>query len=205
MRKALRRPLCLSLTLIVLSGLAQRAFAQQSDSNAVHSRPRTVDVLMVPPAFGSELIRPPFAFGLAAESASLLEAVILTKLGSPYKFFGTDNRGFDCSGFVWRVFQEAGVKIDRMPARALWQLLPEASPREWTQLGTLVFFNGLTHVGIVRDAFSFYHASRSQGVVLSFFAGYWEKRITGYRSSPRPTMISDDSRAPVSGLSNDQR
>ncbi len=205
MRKALRTSLRLSLSLIVLTGLAQRAFAQESDSNAVHSRPRTVDVLMVPPAFGSELIRPPFALGLAAESASLLEAVILTKIGSPYRFFGTDNRGYDCSGFVWRVFQEAGISIDRMPARSLWQLLPEASPREWSQLGTLVFFNGLSHVGIVRDAFSFYHASRSQGVILSFFAGYWEKRITGYRSSPRPTTISDASRAPVNGRQNDQR
>ena len=66
----------------------------------------------------------------------------------------------------------------------LWQELPEAKGEETTQFGTLVFFNGLKHIGIVRDADSFYHASRKQGVTLSYFSGYWERRITGYRRAP---------------------
>ena len=110
-----------------------------------------------------------------------LENAIGDKLGIRYKFSGADDSGYDCSGLVWRVFSDAGLTFDRAPARALWSLFPQASDTEQREFGTLVFFNGLGHVGIVRDAFSFYHASRTQGVVLSYFSGYWEKRITGFR------------------------
>lgn len=190
MRPALRISLCLPLTLIVLTGIAHLALAQESDSIAVHTRPRTVKLPMVLPALRPELIRPPFAFGLAAESAFLLESAILKKIGIPYRFFGTDDFGYDCSGLVWRVFQESGFNLNRVSARDLWRTLPEATSDQLTQFGTLVFFNGLTHVGIVRDAFSFYHASSSQGVVLSPFAGYWDKRITGYRVVPPMTITA---------------
>jgi hypothetical protein len=111
---------------------------------------------------------------------SLYEA-ITNRLGLPYRFRGADDRGYDCSGLVWRVFHEAGIEFERGPARALWQWLPEATERERSKFGTLVFFKGLNHIGIVRDAHSFYHASSSRGVVRSYFSDYWEKRIIGYR------------------------
>jgi hypothetical protein len=148
---------------------------------------RTIRNLALP-TLGAELLRPPFPLAAsiypALHPAALLESAIRSKLGIRYRFYGTDDSGYDCSGFVWRVFQEAGASFTRMPARDLWQFLPEATPEESRQFGTLVFFNGLGHVGIVRDAYSFYHASRSQGIVLSFFAGYWEKRLTGFRRAP---------------------
>jgi hypothetical protein len=194
MRRAMRTVLCLTMTLIVLTGIAHLALAQESDST-VNSRPRTVSMPLSLPALRPELmIRPPFAPGLAAESASLLEQAILAKIGTPYRLFGMDESGYDCSGLVWKVFSEIGFSFTRMPARALWQTLPEATSDQLTQFGTLVFFNGLSHVGIVRDAYSFYHASTSQGVVLSPLTGYWEKRITGYRvvppAAPRPTSVN---------------
>ena len=193
MQRVLRSFLCLTMTLIVLTGIAHLALAQESDSK-VNSRPRTVSLPLALPALRPELIRPPFAANLAAESASLLERAILAKIGTPYRLFGTDDSGYDCSGLVWRVFSEIGFSFTRMPARALWQTLPEATPDQITQFGTLIFFNGLSHVGIVRDAYSFYHASTSQGVVLSPLAGYWEKRLTGYRvvppTAPRPTSVN---------------
>lgn len=118
------------------------------------------------------------------ETSAMLYQAINKRLGIRYRFFGTDDRGYDCSGFVWRVFHDAGADFERVAARTLWRQLPEASAEETTKFGTLVFFNGLKHVGIVRDAFTFYHSSRSQGVTLSTFAGYWGSRITGYRQAP---------------------
>ena len=112
-----------------------------------------------------------------------LENSINERLGIRYRLAGTDDAGYDCSGFVWRVLQEAGLSFERSPTSALWQLFPEASLDQKREFGTLVFFNGLRHVGIVRDAYSFYHASRTGGVVVSYFSGYWEKRITGFRSA----------------------
>ncbi len=118
------------------------------------------------------------------EATSTLYREIAKRLGVRYRFYGTDDRGYDCSGFVWRVFQSAGNDFERVAARSLWAQLPEATEEEKSQFGTLVFFNGLKHVGIVRDSKTFYHASRSQGVTLSTYDGYWGGRITGYRRAP---------------------
>lgn len=122
----------------------------------------------------------------AAEIEALLYDAIRARLGAPYRAQGTDERGYDCSGFVWRVFQEAGLNLRRSSARTLWETLPAADEAEAMQFGTLVFFQGLGHVGIVRDAYSFYHASSSQGVVRSFYSGYWGSRVLGYRRVPWP-------------------
>jgi peptidoglycan endopeptidase LytE len=118
------------------------------------------------------------------EAKALIYDAIRYRLGAPYRSNGTDDRGYDCSGFVWSVFQEAGIDVSRTSARALWQILPEATEEEATQFGTLVFFKGLNHVGIVRDGYSFYHASTSQGVVRSFYSGYWGDRVIGFRRVP---------------------
>ncbi len=138
------------------------------------------------PVFHFDLQPPPFAF--ANDSFRVLQTAINKRIGIRYRFYGTDDRGYDCSGFVWRVFNEAGADFERAAARALWRQLPEAKGEETHQFGTLVFFNGLKHIGIVRDGNSFYHASRSRGVTLSYFTGYWERRITGFRRAPAPIL-----------------
>lgn len=119
----------------------------------------------------------------------LLYQAIQQRLGLPYRSSGVDDRGYDCSGFVWRVYKEAGIDLKRTSARTLWEQLPEAKEDEQGEFGTLVFFNDLSHVGIVRDPYSFYHVSSSQGVVRSFYSEYWGERIKGYRRvllSPPP-------------------
>lgn len=113
-----------------------------------------------------------------------IEKSIIRKLGIRYKFGGEDNRGYDCSGLIYKVFNEAGINLDRVTARELWKTLPKATGEDKSTFGTLVFFRGVKHVGIVRDANSFYHASRSKGVVLSTYNTYWKRRLTGYRRSP---------------------
>lgn len=115
------------------------------------------------------------------EIESSLYDAVTSRLGRPYRPRGTDDRGYDCSGFVWRVFQDAGIDFDRSSARKLWQTLPKATKEESEQFGTLVFFRGLNHVGIVRDAHSFYHATTSRGIARSYFDEYWRDRVIGYR------------------------
>jgi cell wall-associated NlpC family hydrolase len=143
-------------------------------------RRRTVS--SVPTNFREENLPP--APMLNTRSSKLLHAAIKKRIGIPYRFYGVDDRGYDCSGFVWRVFQDAGAKFTRTRVRELWKQLPDAVGPERSQFGTLVFFKGLKHVGIVRDANSFYHSSRSKGVILSSFDGYWGKRIKGFRRAP---------------------
>lgn len=123
---------------------------------------------------------------IRAEVEASLYGAIRDRLGAPYRSGGIDDRGYDCSGLVWRVFQEAGIDLNRTSARSLWNSLPKATVAEETEFGTLVFFEGLTHVGIVRDGYSFYHSSTSQGVIRSFYTGYWGGKVIGYRRVPLP-------------------
>jgi cell wall-associated NlpC family hydrolase len=118
----------------------------------------------------------------------LLLTAIEAHLGSPYHHAGTGPDAFDCSGFVWRTFQEAGFDFSRGPARSYWATFAPATKAEEGKFGTLVFFSGLAHVGIVADEKGFYHASRHHGVVYSPFNEYWLSRIDGFRRAPLDSM-----------------
>ena len=118
----------------------------------------------------------------------LLLTAIESHLGSPYHYAGTGPDAFDCSGFVWRTFQEAGFDFGRGPARSYWATFAPATRAEEGKFGTLVFFSGLAHVGIVADEKGFYHASRHHGVIYSPFDEYWLSRIDGFRRVPLDSM-----------------
>ena len=117
--------------------------------------------------------------------ADRLQAAIETRLGTPYRYGSVSGTTYDCSGFVWSVFQEVGAGFTRDSARHYWDSFSVPEAGEEYRFGTLVFFNRLTHVGIVAaDGLGFYHASSSQGVTYSSFDKYWTPRITGFRRVP---------------------
>ena len=122
-------------------------------------------------------------FSAASFNKSLFGAM-QTKLGLVYRYGSDGPNSYDCSGLVWSVFQSAGLSFTRTSARNYWQSFEPVYGDERYKFGTLVFFNGLGHVGIVIDDKTFYHASQSKGVTFSPFAGYWEKRIVGFRRIP---------------------
>jgi peptidoglycan endopeptidase LytE len=115
-------------------------------------------------------------------------AAIEDRLGVPYRMGSEGPNRYDCSGFVWSVFQTAGVPFERGSARTFWSQFQPVDGDERFKFGTLVFFNHLQHVGIVADENGFYHASSSKGVVYSRFGDYWSKRITGFRRVPLSTQ-----------------
>jgi peptidoglycan endopeptidase LytE len=120
-----------------------------------------------------------------------LIAAIDERLGARYRWGATGPNRFDCSGFVWSIFQSAGINFERASARTLWSRFAPAAPEEQYKFGTLVFFSGLAHVGVVADDKGFYHASRHHGVIYSPFNDYWVKRIDGFRRVPLPMQITD--------------
>src|SRR5213594_4910535 len=113
-----------------------------------------------------------------------LTSAMEAHVGAHYHYGSTGPDTFDCSGFVWSSFQEAGVTFQRGPARSYWAQFQPVSDAEKFKFGTLVFFSGLAHVGIVVDEHGFYHSSRHQGVVYSPFNDYWLSRIDGFRRVP---------------------
>jgi peptidoglycan endopeptidase LytE len=127
-------------------------------------------------------------FGEGPAGLGRLERTMLTaieqRLGTPYRMGTEGPSRYDCSGFVWSVFQQAGVAFERTSVRTFWQEFAPPTDDEKFKFGTLVFFNNLHHVGIVADENGFYHASTSKGVVYSRFDEYWTKRINGFRRVP---------------------
>jgi cell wall-associated NlpC family hydrolase len=126
----------------------------------------------------------------------LINALSLT--GVKYKYGGkSPETGFDCSGFVRYVFQEAANLTLPHGARAISQL-GHAIPVEQLQPGDLVFFNTLksafSHVGIYLGDGRFIHAPSSGGGihVVDMNESYWAKRFNGARRLP-PT----DEQAPA--------
>jgi peptidoglycan endopeptidase LytE len=117
----------------------------------------------------------------------LITAAIEQRLGARYSWGSTGPGAFDCSGFVWSTFQSAGIDFERGNTRALWARFAAPAPEEQYQLGNLVFFSNLSHIGIVADEHGFYHASRSHGVVYSPFSEYWLSRVDGFRKVPATT------------------
>jgi cell wall-associated NlpC family hydrolase len=140
-----------------------------------------------PRIVGSVPSAPPVPL-VAGRFDRLLLTAIESHLGSSYHYAGTGPDSFDCSGFVWRAFQEAGFSFSRGPARSYWATFALPSKEEQYKFGTLVFFSGITHVGIVADEKGFYHSSRHHGVVYSPFDDYWLSRIDGFRRVPVESM-----------------
>jgi cell wall-associated NlpC family hydrolase len=114
----------------------------------------------------------------------LLLTAIEERLGTPYRWGATGPDRFDCSGFVWSIYQEIGINFERASASTLFARFAAPPEGQQFQFGTLVFFSGLAHVGVVVDENGFYHASRHHGVIYSKFDDYWTKRIDGFRRVP---------------------
>jgi cell wall-associated NlpC family hydrolase len=121
---------------------------------------------------------------------SQLLAAIDERLGTPYRWGATGPTRYDCSGFVWSIFQATGINFERASARNLWARFEPAPVEEQFKFGTLVFFSNLKHVGVVADEHGFYHASRHHGVIYSKFDDYWVKRIDGFRRVPANVQIA---------------
>jgi peptidoglycan endopeptidase LytE len=198
------RPLAatFALSLLALSAQAQAQTAtrprqatavQPTTTTEVQGRPRLEsDIFVVETAPEGEAEPTPSKpqFGVPTAKLGFVERSMLTaieeRLGTPYRMGTEGPYRFDCSGFVWSVFQQAGVGFERTSARSLWNGYAPPTEDEKYKFGTLVFFNNLHHVGIVADENGFYHASTSRGVVYSRFDEYWTKRLDGFRRVPLP-------------------
>jgi len=128
----------------------------------------------------------------ATSTTSAMLNSIQSKLGIPYLYGSTGPNRYDCSGFVWAVFSEAGMGFTRTSAHSIWDASVPVEGEERYKFGTLVFFNGLGHIGIVADDKGFYHASSSKGITYSTFEGYWEKRIVGFRKFDPAATIAPE-------------
>ena len=111
----------------------------------------------------------------------------LANVGKPYRWGGSDPaEGFDCSGLVAHVYDDAlGMKLPRT-SRAMSQRGDRVARSELAA-GDLVFFNtsrrAFSHVGIYIGRGRFVHAPSSGSVVRveRLTNRYWASRFNGAR------------------------
>lgn len=122
-----------------------------------------------------------------SESAQEILMNALSLTGIQYKYGGhSPETGFDCSGFVRYVFQQATNMSLPHNAKAISQV-GEVISRDQLKPGDLVFFNTMrsafSHVGIYLGNNRFIHAPSSGGGVhvVDMNAQYWAKRYDGAR------------------------
>lgn len=102
-------------------------------------------------------------------------------LGVPYKWGGTTDKGFDCSGFVQKAYEDAGYSIGRTTQlQAL-----EGEEVEDYEPGDILCFGhskwNIFHTGIYIGDGKFIHASSPEGVIVSDLDGYGLELIMARR------------------------
>jgi len=120
------------------------------------------------------------------QQASELILSAMGFLGVPYKRGGSNENGFDCSGFVRSMYEQTVGLV--LPRRAKEQAaVTDKIDKQELQPGDLVFFNTLkqtfSHVGIYIGNNQFIHSPRQGGEVRveDMRQAYWEKRFNGAR------------------------
>ena len=101
-------------------------------------------------------------------------SVAMQYLGTPYVWGGAAPGGFDCSGLASYAYAQIGKSVPHYTG-AIWAAFPQV-PAGQLQVGDLVFFHGLGHMGIYLGGDQFVHAPHTGDVVkvsqLSTYSGY---------------------------------
>lgn len=105
--------------------------------------------------------------------------------GTPYRFGGTTTSGFDCSGYIRYVYNNAAIKLPRTSAEQF--KVGKAVSKDELQPGDLVFFantykKGISHTGIYLGDDQFISA-KSKGVATANLKTnpYWAPKYAGAR------------------------
>jgi cell wall-associated NlpC family hydrolase len=153
--------------------LQAQAAAQAAAAQAAAAQPTA------PPtgsSSGGVVVPPPVNIPVGSPGVGHPQAasIALQYLGIPYVWGGASPSGFDCSGLVMYVYAQLGISLPHYTV-AQWSSTIPISQSEM-QPGDLVFFNGLSHVGIYIGNGQFVDAPHTGSVVridsLGNFGGF---------------------------------
>ncbi|ANU24500.1 LysM peptidoglycan-binding domain-containing protein [Planococcus donghaensis] len=125
------------------------------------------------------LVTPPVNSG----AISTLVTSASSFLGTPYKWGGSAPGGFDCSGYIYYVYNQAGFSVPRTNTTGFYAL---SSPVSSPEVGDLVFFKdtyrpGISHMGIFIGNNSFIHAGGDRVQITSLNDKYWGSKFDSYK------------------------
>lgn len=131
--------------------------------------------------------------GASDEAAALATQVVNTALeamDSPYRWGGTDDNGFDCSGLIQYAYAQHGILLPRVSRDQMRTGIAVEPRLEALRPGDILGFSveraGVTHVGLYVGEGRFIH-SASSGVKLSSLTAtdpdsrWWRQRLVAAR------------------------
>ncbi|MFS0562933.1 LysM peptidoglycan-binding domain-containing protein [Terribacillus sp. 179-K 1B1 HS] len=118
-----------------------------------------------------------------SKSVDKLISVAKSRLGDPYVWAGSTPGGFDCSGFIYYAFKNAGYDISRTSAEGYFNRSYYVSS---PQPGDLIFFKGtykagISHMGIYLGGGQFIHADNDGVRITSTSNSYYAKHFDSYK------------------------
>ncbi|TDL32625.1 peptidoglycan endopeptidase [Jeotgalibacillus sp. S-D1] len=110
-------------------------------------------------------------------------SIAKNQMGVPYAWGGSSPAGFDCSGFIYYVYKQAGADISRTNAEGQHARSYEVSS---PAVGDLVFFentykSGISHVGIYVGNNQFIHANDDGVQITSLSNSYWKSKFESFK------------------------
>jgi peptidoglycan endopeptidase LytE len=132
------------------------------------------------------IVTEPLAAPVSANGQAIyasLASIAPNYIGSPYLMGGKLPTGFDCSGYIYYVHNEAGLKITRKSSADYYK---DATKVTVPQIGDLVFFKdtyitGISHMGVYIGDNQFIHAA-SRGVeITNLDNSYWKSHFVDFR------------------------
>ncbi|MCA1065404.1 LysM peptidoglycan-binding domain-containing protein [Rossellomorea sp. AcN35-11] len=120
----------------------------------------------------------------ASFSIDKLLSEATSHMGTPYVWGGSLPGGFDCSGFIYYVFKEAGAdSIKRLNSEGYYSRSYYVNT---PQPGDLVFFEntykkGISHLGIYLGNNEFIHAGDHGVQITSLDNSYWKSKFDGFK------------------------
>jgi cell wall-associated NlpC family hydrolase len=152
-----------------------------------------------PPAPAPEIASVP-----SEPAAKRLREAVSYYMGADYKYGGATQDGLDCSGFVMKTYERAGMKLPR--TSELQFQSGKSVPKDELKYGDLVFFNQYCHskyyhqtasilsgffakdeqpchVGIYIGNGRFIHSSSSKGgvTISNMSSDCWKRSLIGVR------------------------
>lgn len=104
-------------------------------------------------------------------------------IGTPYVWGGAKVGGFDCSGFIYHVYNQAGMKVNRLTSGGYYNISYYVNKPE---PGDIVFFEntykkGISHLGIYLGGSQFIHAGDNGVEISSLDNSYWKAHFDGFK------------------------
>lgn len=119
----------------------------------------------------------------SAETQKNIVNISLSLQGTPYLWAGTTPNGFDCSGYLYYVFNKAGITLPRLDTLGMYLYATDVTQ---PVPGDIVFFEntyrvGISHAGIYLGDDQFIHAGSKQVEISSLKYTYWKDKIVGFK------------------------